>query len=71
VSDEAIPFERALQELEETVARMEAGNLTLSETLDLFERGMLLIRICGKQLDAAELRITELRRAMAEVFEEE
>jgi exodeoxyribonuclease VII small subunit len=71
VNEEAVSFEQALQELEDTVARMEAGNLTLTETLDLYERGMLLIRVCGKQLDGAELRITELRRALEEVFEEE
>lgn len=66
-----VSFETAMEELEATVAKMEAGNLTLTETLNLFERGMMLIRICGKQLDAAELRVTELRQALNEVFDED
>ena len=38
---------------------------------DLYERGMLLIRLCSQQLDAADLRITELRKALEEVFADE
>ncbi len=53
-------FEELYTELEETVQRLEAGNLTLDESLALYERGMELARRCGVQLDQAELRIKEL-----------
>ncbi len=53
-------FEQLFQELETTVEKLEAGNLTLDESLALYERGMLLARQCGEQLDQAELRIKEL-----------
>ncbi len=53
-------FEQLFAELEETVEKLEAGNLTLDESLALYERGMLLARQCGTQLDQAELRIREL-----------
>ncbi len=63
-------FEQLFQELETTVEKLEAGNLTLDESLALYERGMLLARQCGEQLDQAELRIKELA-PNAELAEEE
>ncbi len=53
-------FEELYTELEETVQKLEAGNLTLDESLALYERGMELARRCGAQLDQAELRVKEL-----------
>lgn len=57
---EALSFEMALQELETIVARLEAGELTLDESLALFERGQKLAERCNKQLDQANLRIEQL-----------
>ena len=53
-------FEQAFRELEETVAKLEAGELSLDESLALFQRGMVLAKQCGEMLDRAELRIKEL-----------
>ena len=53
-------FENAFQELEETVRRLEAGGLTLEESLALFERGTELAALCNEQLDHAELRVRQL-----------
>ncbi|HWP43773.1 MAG TPA: exodeoxyribonuclease VII small subunit [Blastocatellia bacterium] len=53
-------FEASLKELEEIVEQLEAGNLPLEESLDLFERGMRLSRECQKRLDAAERRVEVL-----------
>ncbi len=53
-------FEEMYTELEATVQQLEAGNLTLDESLALYERGMELARRCGAQLDQAELRVKEL-----------
>ncbi len=57
---EALSFEEALQELEGLVARLEAGELTLDESLTLFERGQKLAERCNKQLNQATLRIEQL-----------
>lgn len=57
---EEMDFEKALAELEEIVARLEAGDLTLEESLALFERGQLLADYCNKQLEAATLRVEQL-----------
>ncbi len=55
-----VAFEEVYRELEETVGRLEEGGLTLDELLALFERGMRLVRVCSSQLDAAELRVSQL-----------
>ncbi len=57
------PFEEAMAELEEVVARLEEGDLTLEETLALYERGQELAALCARLLDEAELRLEQLRAA--------
>ncbi len=54
------PFESLFSELESTVAKLEAGDLSLDESLALFQRGMELAKKCGEMLDHAELRIKAL-----------
>jgi len=60
MTDEQITFEAAFAQLEETVSRLEAGNLSLEESITLFEEGMRLAQVCGTRLDAAELRVNQL-----------
>jgi len=55
-----LTFEEALLQLEETVAQLESGNLTLEASLSLFERGQRLAAHCGQLLDKAQLRIEQL-----------
>ena len=55
-----LAFEQALRELEETVTKLEAGELTLEESLDLFERGQLLAAYCAELLEKASLRVEQL-----------
>lgn len=55
-----VTFEQAYQELESIVIRLEAGSLSLDESLKLFERGQQLAAWCDTQLDAAELRVSQL-----------
>ncbi len=57
---ESMTFEHAYRELEETVQKLEAGQLPLAEALALYERGTTLARFCGRQLDQAELSIKML-----------
>ncbi len=54
-------FEDALKELERIVGRLESGDATLQESIDLFERGQLLRRACAERLDAAQARIEAIR----------
>lgn len=57
---EELTFEQAFAELEETVRRLEAGGLTLEESLALYERGQALAAYCNARLDQAELRVRQL-----------
>ena len=57
---EDLTFEEAFAELERTVSRLEEGNLTLEESLRLFERGQGLAAHCNRLLDQAELKVTEI-----------
>jgi len=57
---ERMTFEQAYRELEETVQKLEAGNLPLEEAMALYQRGIALAQYCNQQLDTAELRIKVL-----------
>jgi exodeoxyribonuclease VII small subunit len=58
-------FETLYKRLEETVAKLEQGNLTLEESIALYEEGMKLARGCQELLQQAELRITRLQESFA------
>jgi exodeoxyribonuclease VII small subunit len=55
-------FETCLEELEKVVKELEAGDLPLERSLELFERGMGLSDSCRKQLEQAETRVETLIR---------
>ena len=57
---EQISYEQAFKELEEIVAALEMNNQSLETTLNLFERGQMLIRYCTNKLDQAELKIQQI-----------
>ena len=50
-------YEQARDELMEVVRRLEAGGVTLEESLALWERGEELARICQEWLDGARARL--------------
>ena len=53
-------FEEQLMQLEAVVDRLERGELTLDESVRLFEDGVRLSNACKSELDAAEGRIQVL-----------
>ncbi len=53
-------FETCLEELEKVVRELEAGDLPLERSLELFERGVQLGATCRKQLEEAETRVEML-----------
>jgi exodeoxyribonuclease VII small subunit len=55
-------FEASLDELEKVVKELEAGDLPLERSLELFEKGMALSETCRKQLENAETRVEMLIR---------
>lgn len=55
-------FEQALARLDEIVKHLEQGDLSLSESMRLFEEGTGLLAGCGKMLDEAEQQVVKLRK---------
>jgi exodeoxyribonuclease VII small subunit len=53
-------FEAAIAELESIVRKLEEGDLSLEESLALYERGVQLSRFCHARLEDAERRIDVL-----------
>jgi exodeoxyribonuclease VII small subunit len=58
MSDTSIKdFEAALSELDALVKKLEEGDLSLEQSLALYERGVQLSRFCHARLEEAERRI--------------
>lgn len=53
-------FEKKLTRLEEIVKNMEGGELSLDDSLKLFEEGIKLSRDCNKELTEAEQKVQKL-----------
>ena len=63
-------FEVCLDELEKVVKELEAGDLPLERSLELFERGVNLSDACRKQLEEAETRVEMLIRKEGKIAAE-
>ncbi len=50
-------FEESLNKLEKIVSKLEKGDISLEESLKLFEEGVRLSRLCNEKLDEAEMRV--------------
>ena len=53
-------FEKAMKELEEIVQQMEQGEVSLDESLKIFEKGMELSKFCYDKLNQAEKKLKKL-----------
>lgn len=63
-------FEKSLAELEQIVARMEGGELSLDESLQQFEKGVALARACQQALQTAEQKVEILlKKSGKDAFE--
>lgn len=55
-----MPFELALQQLEQIVSRLESGNVALEDSIQIYERGEALKARCDTLLKKAEARIEKI-----------
>ena len=60
VEIENMNFEETLQELENIINKLEAGEVPLDETITLYERGSELKKYCEKKLQSAEEKIQRI-----------
>jgi len=57
-----IKFEKAMSRLEEIVEELEKGELDIDKSLQIFEEGIKMSRICSKKLSEAEAKIEKLTK---------
>ncbi len=56
----AMSFEDAMRELEDIVNRLEAGDVALEESLEIYQRGALLRAYCDEKLKSAQAKIEKV-----------
>ncbi len=61
-------FEAALTELEQVVADMESGKLTLEDSLAAYKRGAELLSFCRSRLDDAQQQVRVLEEGTLKDF---
>jgi len=54
---EKLSFEEAMIELESVVSRLDAGEGTLDESIALFQKGVMLSKLCSTRLEEIEKRV--------------
>ncbi len=64
----ALSYEQARDELTELVKRLEAGGLTLEQSLELWERGEHLAAICDERLEGARARLAAVMAQRTEIM---
>jgi len=55
-------FEKALKRLEEIVSTLENGDVSLEDSIKMFEEGMELARFCSERLNQAEKKLMKLAK---------
>lgn len=66
-----VNFEKSLLRLEEITQKLESGELSLDESLKIFEEGIKLARVCENKLTEAEQTLEILKSTDYQDFEEE
>ena len=62
MKENELSFEDAMKRLDEIVSGLEKGDVTLQDSMTLFEEGTGLIRRCSELLDRAEQQVVQLRK---------
>ncbi len=55
-------FEKAMSRLEKIVEELESGDLDIDKSLEIFEEGIRMSRLCSKKLNEAEAKIEKLTK---------
>ena len=57
-----IKFEKAIKRLEKIVDDLEKGEMDIDKSLEIFEEGIKMSRVCSKKLNEAEAKIEKLTK---------
>ena len=64
-------FEANLKKLEVIVDKLESGNIGLEESVNLYQEGMKIKKICDKKLKDIEMQIKKIKIEDNKVFKED
>ena len=67
---ENFSFEQALKRLEEIVETLEAGNISLEESIKIYQEGITLSKLCSGMLEEAEGKVMAIMNRSDEHMEE-
>ncbi len=70
-NEKTVSFEQAMTELEQLVAKLEAGELSLEQSIDAYKKGVELVKFCTAQLDRVEKQIQILDGELLKPFSPE
>ena len=60
MSEKNVGFEASLARLEQIVKLLERGEVSLDESLKLYQEGTELVRLCGQLLDNAQMQVLKV-----------
>jgi len=63
-------YEEAINRLEEIVEKLDSGDFTLEQSMDLFKEGVELTKFCNEKLNEYEKTITKLVEKQGVMVEE-
>jgi len=66
-----ISFESCLSKLEEIVTQLESGNIDLEKSVELYEQGIKLKKICEEKLKKVDLQIKKIKIENNKIIKEE
>ncbi len=61
-TEERLTFEEALTMLEAVIEKLDDEDITLEKSVELYEEGLKLSKICSQTLENAELKIVEIEK---------
>ena len=66
-----LSFEDSLKKLEDIVDQLDSGEVDLEKSVDLYEKGMELKKICEEKLKKVELQIKKIKSANNKIIKED
>ncbi len=60
--DKELTYEKAVERLEEILSLLEKNEITLDESINLFDEGIKLTAFCSEKLENAKQKITEISK---------
>lgn len=63
-------YEESIGRLQQIIAELEQKDITLEQSMKLFEEGVLLVKQCGEVLNSAQQKVEVLSQSLDKIQEE-